>query len=65
MEEDRVLDPYIPKHFEEQVLLAYREMITAERQLQLLAELEDEAKAIGDKVAKRRKANQKKRQNEK
>jgi len=62
MEEGRkMFSIFAARMFEQRVLNAYREKVAAERQKQLLRELEDEDKIQAEKDAKRQKENQKKK----
>jgi hypothetical protein len=66
MEEGRkMFSIFAARMFEQRVLNAYREKVAAERQEQLLRELEDEDKVQAEKDAKRQKENQKKKDKKK
>lgn len=66
MEEGRkMFSIFAARMFEQRVLNAYREKVAAERQQQLLRELEDEDKIQAERDAKRQKENQKKKDKKK
>lgn len=52
---------FAARMFEQRVLQAYLEKVAQERQLQLLREIEDEAKANKEREARKAKENQKKK----
>ena len=62
MEEGRrMFSIFAARMFEQRVLVAYREKVAQDRQLQLIKELEEEDRAAAERDAKKTRDNQKKK----
>lgn len=60
-EGERIFSIFAARMFEQRVLIAYREKVAQERQVQLLLEIEEEDKSTRDREMKKQMQNRKKK----